>query len=259
MGSVAAVPLTRKQRKRNKPQKRHRFSFIGFVGELFLTAGVITLLFVVWQMWINDYLIGSEMNKVGTELSEQWQAQAPPLPENYDPSVPVEPIILPEAADAEIFGVLRIPRLGDDFAAQTAGGVTRARTLDPIGVGHQPGTAMPGDEGNVVLAAHRRGYGAIFGELDKLQFGDAIVLETPDGWYTYRYRNSEYVTPNAVDTMLPVPQSPGASGGKYMTLITCSPKWVTHERIMAYAVFEEFTPRAAGEPASLASVTTEAS
>ena len=32
-------------------------------------------------------------------------------------------------------------------------------------------------------------------EIDELQLGDAIYIETQDGWYTYRFRDLEYVTP----------------------------------------------------------------
>lgn len=246
------MPHTRKQR---KEKKKHRFSFIGLLGELLLTAGAVTLLFVFWQLWFNDYIMGQENNQIGAELSQQWDDAAPALPEDFDPAVPVDPIILPEPADTEIFGLLRVPRFGDDYKVRTAGGVTRAGTLDTIGIGHQPGTAMPGAEGNMVIAGHRWGQGAAMFNIDKLQLGDAIVVETPVGWYTYRYRNTEYVKDNDVDVMIPVPKAPGRTGGKYMTIISCSPLWNVQERIIAYAVFEEFTPRAAGEPASLASVT----
>ena len=69
--------------------------------------------------------------------------------------VAVEPVILPEPADAEVFGIMRIPRFGADYQVPMAGGVSRARTLDPIGIGHYPGTKMPGEIGNFAVAAHR--------------------------------------------------------------------------------------------------------
>jgi len=45
-----------------------------------------------------------------------------------------------------------------------------------------------------------------------------------------------------------------ASGDRYLTLTACSPLYSLAERIVGYAVFEGFQPRAEGEPASLASV-----
>ena len=37
----------------------------------------------------------------------------------------------------------------------------------------------------------------------------------------------------------------------YMTMTSCSPMFGLAERIVAYSVFESFTPRSAGPPASL--------
>ncbi|MBN9170067.1 MAG: class E sortase, partial [Microbacterium sp.] len=83
----------------------------------------------------------------------------------------------------------------------------------------------------------------------------AIVIETPQGWYTYRFRTLEYVKPDAVDVLLPVPQESGLSAdGRYLTMTSCSPMYSKAERIVAYSSFESFTPRAAGAPASLAAV-----
>jgi len=136
-----------------------------------------------------------------------------------------------------------------------AGGVSRPVTLDPIGIGHYPGTAMPGQPGNFAVAAHRTTWGAPFNRIAELRLNDAIVVETADGWYTYRFRTLEYVTPDQVDVLLPVPQAMDVPAGTaYITMTSCSPMYSLAERIVAYGVFESFTPRSAGEPASLEAV-----
>jgi len=140
---------------------------------------------------------------------------------------------------------------------QMAGGVTRARTLDPIGIGHYPGTKMPGEAGNFALAAHRTTWGKPFNRIADLHVGDAIVVETQEGWYTYRFRTLQYVKPNEVEVLLPVPQAMDVPAGTaYITLTSCSPMYAMTERIVAYGVFESFTPRSASgeEPASLQAV-----
>lgn len=232
---------------------------VGVIGELLITAGVIVLLYVVWQLWVGDLIYGAQRNATGQELSEQWaqqyEAAAPSTEPEADAPVTAEPIILPEPADAQEFAVMRIPRFGDDYAVPMAGGVSRARTLDTIGIGHYPGTAMPGETGNFALAAHRTTWGKPFNRIAELRIGDAIVVETPDGWYTYRFRTLEYVTPDEVEVLLPVPQRMDVPAGTaYITLTSCSPMYSLAERIVAYGVFESFTPRAAGEPASLEAV-----
>lgn len=233
-----------------------------------VTAGVVVLLFLVWQLWIGDLIIGGQRNAAASALSQQWadttpsrDASAPesdspsPAPAPADEPAPAEPIVLPEAADATVFGIMRVPRFGSDYAVEIAGGISRARTLDTIGIGHYPGTPMPGAEGNVALAAHRTTYGKPFNRIADLHIGDAIVIETQDGWYTYRFRTLEYVGPDAIEVLSPVPQQPGvAADGRYLTLTSCSPMFSRAARIIAYNTFESFTPRADGPPASLAEV-----
>jgi sortase A len=243
-----------------RERARPRTSVIGVIGEVLITAGVITLLYVVWQLWVGDLIYGAERNATGQDLSETWAQEyvpttpsAEPTPGD-DPATPVtaEPIILDEPADAEIFGVLRVPRFGEDYAVPMAGGVTRARTLDPIGVGHYPGTSMPGEPGNFAVAAHRTTWGKPFNLIADLRVGDPIVVETEEGWYTYRFRTLQYVTPDAVDVLLPVPQAMDVPAGtSYITMTSCSPMYSLAERIVAYGVFDSFTPRTAGEPPAL--------
>lgn len=244
---------------------RRRVSVIGVIGEILITAGVVVLLYVVWQLWVGDLIYGAERNATGTELSQEWQQQydadaattPTPSPTATDAADPVTapPPVIPEPGDGEKFAVMRIPRFGSDYAVPMAGGVTRARTLDPIGIGHYPGTKMPGEAGNFAVAAHRTTWGKPFNRIAELHVGDAIVIETPDGWYTYRFRTLEYVRPDEVEVLLPVPQAMDVPAGTaYLTMTSCSPMYSMTERIVAYSVFESFTPRSAGEPASLAAV-----
>lgn len=51
------------------------------------------------------------------------------------------------------------------------------------GVGHDPGTTLPGEKGNVVLAGHRD---TVFRNLGKVKIGDLITLKTYYGDFTYK-------------------------------------------------------------------------
>jgi sortase A len=253
-------------KKRTKP--RRRVSVVGVLGELFLTAGVLVLLYVGWQMWIGDLIYGAQNNARGAELSEQWAQQAEsaaPSPEASASETPtstaepasVEPVIAAQPADTQVFGVMHIPRFGPDYQVQMAGGVTRSGTLDPIGIGHYPDAAMPGEVGNFALAAHRTTFGAPFNRIAELRVGDAIVVETQQGFYTYRFRTLEYVTPDSVDVLLDVPRQPEVPAGeRYITLTSCSPMYSMTERIVGYGVFESYEPRSGD---ALPSSLTEAS
>jgi len=228
------------------------------LGELLISVGVVALLFVAWQLWIGDWIGAAQKNAEGSSISRQWAAEftASPTP-SADPTASAapsptktaKPVVLPEAKDGKVFGVMYIPRFGKDYQVPMAGGVSRPVTLDPIGIGHYPGTPMPGAKGNVSLAAHRTTYGKPFNKIAKLRLNDPIIIETKAGWYVYRFRNLEYVKPGAVDVLLPVPQEKDVEAdGRYLTMTSCSPMYWKTERIVAYSVFESFTPRADGPP-----------
>ena len=111
------------------------------LGEILITVGVIVMLYVVWQMWVGDIIYGAQNNAAGAELSEEWDARSTPCrrpadaapdPRDRPRRAPgqAEPVVLAEPGDAEVFGIMRIPRFGADYAVQIAGGITRKGTLD---------------------------------------------------------------------------------------------------------------------------------
>jgi sortase A len=159
---------------------------------------------------------------------------------------------MPQPKNAEVFATMHIPRFGERYNVPMAGGTTREYTLDPIGIGHYDHTSMPGDVGNMSVAAHRTTFGKPFNQIADLHVGDMIVIETKKGWYTYQFRTLEYVKPDAYDVTDPVPQETGVKANdRYLTMTSCSPMYFKTERIVAYSVFLYFTPRSAGAPSSL--------
>jgi len=241
----------------HRRRRRRRITFAGVLGEILITLGVVMLLYVAWQLWIGDVIYGAERNEQGAQLAQQWEESADPVPPSVitDPDTgetTFEPPVLPEPGDGEQFGVMYVPRWGSDYQMPMAGGVSRPVTLDPIGIGHYPGTEMPGQVGNFAVAGHRTTFGKPFADIASLHVGDAIVVETQEGWFTYRFRTLEYVQPNEVDVLLDVPQAPDVPANEaYITLTACSPRYSLAERIIAYGVFESFQPRSEGPPASL--------
>ncbi|MDY0828398.1 class E sortase [Microbacterium sp. BG28] len=260
---------TRRSRRSAATPPRRRISVLGVIGEIFITVGVLAFLYVGWQLWVGDWIQGQQNNAAGQAIAEEWAQNyesSTPSPSASESSTPAaeappvssaEPIVLPDAASGEVFGIMHIPRFGPDYAVQIAGGVGRSESLDLGAIGHYSSTQMPGAVGNFAVAAHRGSHGAPFMNLPDLHVGDAIVIQTQDGWYTYRYRSMEYVTPDSVDVLLPVPREQGIeANGRYLTMTTCSPRYGFSERLVAYAVFESFTPGADGAPASLSEAVT---
>ena len=108
-----------------------------------------------------------------------------------------------------LIGRLEIPRLnvsvivmeGDDDA-------TLARAA-----GHVPGTALPWEQGNAVIAGHRDTF---FRPLEKLREGDAIRMTTTRGTFDYRVIRTEVVEPDNLSVLAP-------TSARTLTLVTCYP------------------------------------
>lgn len=246
-------------RPRERRRARSHATVVSVLGELLLTAGVLVMLFVAWQMWIGDIIIGAQANEAGAELSAQWESMPPPeappaiVPADEPAVAPVyEPVIAPRPVGTEVFANMIIPRFGADYRVNIAGGTTRPLTLDHGRIGMYDDSRMPGEMGNFSVAGHRTTWGAPLNQIDKLRLNDAIVVEMAEGWYTYRFRTLEYVVPTQVEVLLDVPEMPDMpADNRYITLTACSPLHSLAERIVAYGVFESFQPRAEGPPASI--------
>lgn len=237
---------------------RRGASVTGVLGELLITVGVVVLLYAAWQLWVGDWIMGAQANAEGHELAEEWALadDAAILPDPADQAEPVDPAAIAPPTEGDVFGLLYVPRFGDDYTVKVADGVDKRSILDQAMIGHYVDTQLPGEVGNFALAAHRTTFGAPFARIADLHVGDAIVLETQEGWYTYRFRTLEYVRPDAVEVLLPVPQALGAEAGdRFITLTSCSPRYSNVERIIAYGSFDSFQPRGAGAPTSLDPVT----
>lgn len=239
---------------------RRRTSVVGVIGEILVTAGVLVLLFLGWQLWWNDAIMAGQQSNAASDLSSRWQEQgraahgdvAPPAPADFgDPVVDTA-----DHANGEAFAVMYVPRFGADSQRNIAEG-TGLDVLNSteLGVGHYADTQMPGEVGNFAIAAHRSAYGGGMHEIDQLQLGDAIYIQTRDGWYTYRFRDLEYVTPETIEVLAPVPHHPDLQPvDRIITLTSCNPLYSTAERIIAYGVLESWRPAAAGPPAEIADV-----
>ncbi|GAA1694062.1 class E sortase [Microcella alkalica] len=249
--------------RRARPRARRRLSVIGVLGELLITLGMLVLLFIGWYVWLNDVIVGNEQTQAATELQQQWAEQSrnergeageppPPVYEGHSPES--APVRAEPGGVNEAFATLIVPRFGDDYARTIAQGVDVRDVLNSrrTGVGHYPGTQMPGEVGNFAIAAHRNANGAPFGRLVDLRVGDHVYVETADGWYEYTFRGLEYVLPNQVDVIAPVPRDAGADPAeRVLTMTTCNPLFSIEERAIAYSVMTAWYPREGGMPAEL--------
>jgi len=216
--------------------RRRGRSFRREVANLLLLAGLMgigiwgwwTLRGKVYQDWANwtfdrrlhnqsttipEYLAAKRDEWLGHRPAEAPVAKIPtpaPGPTSV-PAVPPKPVEpaprIPE--NGEMLGRLVVPRL--NLTAVVREG-TDSKVLG-VALGHIPGTALPGTNGNVAVAGHRD---TLFRALRNIRKNDVIEFQTLDGTYRYQVDSTSIVLPKKVDVL--------KSGAEpEMTLVTCWP------------------------------------
>jgi len=126
--------------------------------------------------------------------------------ERFTPALAADPLVLGRIEIPRI-GVSAIVREGDDDA-----------TLG-LAVGHIPGTARPGERGNMALAGHRDSF---FRALRHIRLHDTIRIRTAGRRYEYLVDSTEVVAPDETRPLDP-------TGDAVLTLVTCYPfGWIGH-------------------------------
>ncbi|MEO6019099.1 MAG: class E sortase [Knoellia sp.] len=209
---------------------------VSVLGELLVTLGLLVLLFVVWQVWWTD--VESDRAQATTVASLSQKFTNPPEKGSAAP-----PSDLPPGA----FAIVRVPRFGADYARPLVEGTSATQLAE--GLGHYDGTARPGAVGNLAIAGHRTTYGKPLAEIDTLQDGDRIIVETAAGWSVYAVSSHEIVRPWQGEVIAPVPGDPGAKPTKaVLTFTSCHPKFSAKQRWIVHADLVEKRTRAQGAP-----------
>ena len=125
------------------------------------------------------------------------------------PATAAPPLRRIPLAQGALIGRLAIPRLNVRSVVREGAGQD---TLD-LALGHIPGTALPGQPGNVGVAGHRD---TLFRGLRNVEKNDVILFQTPAATYRYQVESTAIVKPQEVDVL---------NAGFYpeMTLVTCYP------------------------------------
>jgi sortase A len=217
------------------------------LGELLVTAGLVLLLFVAYQLMWTNYEAQRAQAGVADQIRDDWQR-----PTVIDKTRGHgEPGKVGKLTDfGKGFAFIHIPRLGHKYAVPIVQGVS----LDDLarGVGHYPKTALPGEVGNFAVAGHRATHGEPFAYLDQVKKGDAVVIETQQDWFTYVVDRIRIVKPTDVWVIEPVPGRPDAvPTERLITLTTCNPRWASTERLIIFGHLESRRSTAAGKPPEL--------
>lgn len=208
---------------------------LGAVGRTFISAGVLILLFVAYQLWGTGIREAQSQHRLEDDFAAQLEDAGPVTSTTSTtatttvatsttvPTTATVPPIEP-APEGEATAHIRIPAIGVDKI------VVEGVALPDLkkGPGHYPETPLPGQEGNAAIAGHRTTYGAPFNRIDELVAGDEILVETVQGDFRYLVTEQLIVSPSAVDVL-------EDKGDNRLTLTACHPKYSARQRIVVVA------------------------
>lgn len=207
---------------------------LGAFGRTCITAGVLILLFVAYQLWGTGIREAQAQNRLEDQFAEALD-KAPstttttsttsttrggPTTTTRAVSPTTAPPLAP-VAEGEPTARLQIPKIGVDKIVVEGVGLPDLKK----GPGHYPGTPLPGQAGNAAIAGHRTTYGAPFNRIDELKPGDEILVDTVQGSFRYIVAEQLIVSPKQVDVL-------DNKGDNRLTLTACHPKYSARQRIV---------------------------
>ena len=218
------------------------------IGILCIGGAIIFAGLIAYRLWISNYFSHRSAEKARDELLTSWQ-RLPDLPVKFAKTPATIPtgqtIPLERPVAGEAFAFLYIPRIRNDVWATPILEGVGSSELDS-GIGHYPDSAMLGAEGNFSLFGHRTSHGRPFSNVDQLQIGDEVIVETKDYWFVYRLRTDLIVKSDQIwvtsNNRLAALHVGALEPYKIITLITCEPRHSTAKRWVWWGVLSEVFP-----------------
>jgi sortase A len=170
-------------------------------SRVLLAVGVLLLAYAAYVLIDARLYQTRELKRLEHDRQVVDTAARMPVPSRHT-------AVLPPVDGASI-GEIRIRRLGVSVVVVQG----ESEAILQRAVGHLARTALPGNQGNVVLAGHRDTF---FRPLKDIREGDRITLKTPEHDFEYVVESTSIVNPADVAVIEP-------SGGHTLTLITCFP------------------------------------
>jgi sortase A len=208
---------------------------LAVVGEVMLTVGILVLLYVLCVLCGTGIQTERAQDQLRAEISADWPD--PVRAESTAPPAEVPEEVIDEIDLGDGYALLRIPRFGDDWAWVVVEGVQLSDLSR--GPGHYQDTANPGELGNLAIAGHRAGHGAPFADLDEIEVGDVIEVETATGIWTYTVdQGPQIIAPTDLWVVDPVPgeDADAEPADRRITLTTCHPRYGSSQRLYVSGV-----------------------
>lgn len=222
-----------------KSTPRRRRGWLLWLGLTLILAGLIVLGYVLWQMFVTNWISHRQQREIVDSLERTWD----------DPEAATQEKV--EVDGVRAGAILTIPRFGDDFAVPITDGISDEALA--AGVGHFEESAKPGQKGNYALAGHRVTHGEPLRDMPELEAGDEIVVTTRTKVFTYTLDTAgDALTVPFTETWVidPKPVNPDPDGvgpdperNRLITLTTCSELFHTDGRLIAFGHLESVEQR----------------
>ena len=187
-----------------------------YASRFLLAVGVLTLLYAAYVV-IDARLYQARERQRFEHDRQAALDSAARIPD------PPAPVALPPPPDGTSIGEIRIGRLGVSVVVVQG----ESDAILQRAVGHLARTALPGVEGNVVLAGHRDTF---FRPLKDIREGDRITVATAERDFEYVVESTSVVKPTDIGVIRP-------TGGRTLTLITCFPFYYVGSAPNRFIVF----------------------
>ena len=214
---------------------------LGVIGKTFITAGLLLLGLVAYQLWGTGIETRRAQDKLHAEFTRLVAEQAT-VTTGQPPSsaaITTPSVTVPNRPNKAL-ALLEVPTAG--IADVIVEGVSVSALRH--GPGHVPRTALPGEPGNSAIAGHRTTYGAPFADLDRVRIGDEATVTTLKGKFVYEVIDTKIIKPNQTDILRPVKNK------TLLTLITCNPRYSTSQRLIVVAELRKSLPLVVDTPST---------
>lgn len=180
---------------------------LGWMRDLFFAAGVLILGYCA-AVFINGWVSQRyESRRFDNALKLSTQPSAAGSPEISLSAT--RDLTRSPSSPGDLLGRIEINRIGLEAMIMEGTDETTLRKA----VGHIPGTALPGESGNIAMAGHRDTF---FRALRNIRKDDEITLTSLSGSKRYQVDSTMVVEPEDTEVL-------NDSNSDILTLVTCYP------------------------------------
>ncbi|ADK29698.2 class C sortase [Corynebacterium pseudotuberculosis] len=222
------------------------------ISLVLVIVGVITLLYPVAAAYMHNASHAREAQKyidvqkgVSDADRERWIAQAQSYNERLARIPILDPWLSRVSKDSGLYReyMAQLNAPGTDDAVMSVVSIPSITTTLPVfhgtddealdkGLGHIYGSSLPvgGENTHAVITGHSGlAEATMFDNLEKVQVGDMVYVDTVGKVLTYKVTDTEVVLPSEIESLR------AQKGKDLLTLITCTPYAINTHRLLVHA------------------------